>query len=115
MVLANYKCTCCITGLEQPELLIASHITLWSKYESNRLNPANGLCLNALHDRAFECGLITVSADNYCILVSSIIKKKRTESIKQHFLQYEGKKIILPQKFLPAQDFLRIHNNHFKI
>lgn len=115
MVLANYKSTCCITGIRQPSLLIASHITLWSKYENNRLNPANGLCLNALHDRAFESGLITVSAENYTIQVSSLLKKEKAKQIRNYFLQYEGKKIIMPQKFLPAQDFLKIHNHHFKV
>lgn len=114
MVLANYQGTCCITGLQQTDLLIASHITLWSKYENNRLNPANGLCLNALHDKAFESGLITVSAEDYTIKISSLLKKRKEIEIENYFLKYEGKKIILPRKFLPAQDFLYIHNKHFK-
>jgi len=115
MVLANYQSTCCITGLKQSALLIASHITLWSKYENNRLNPANGLCLNALHDKAFEYGLITIAAKDYTVHVSSLLKKGQDKTIEKYFLQYEGKKIIMPQKFLPAHDFLEIHNNHFKI
>jgi putative restriction endonuclease len=114
MVLTNYKATCCITGLQEPQLLIASHITLWSKYENNRLNPANGLCLNSLHDKAFEIGLITISAEDYTILVSSILKKAKNDTVNRYFSLYEGKRIILPQKFLPAQDFLKIHNDQFK-
>jgi len=115
MVLANYNATCCITGLKQPELLIASHITLWSKYETNRLNPANGLCLNALHDKAFEAGLITINPDDYTVIISSKIKKDKTDPvIKNYFLKYEGNKILMPKKFLPDPEFLRIHNNHFK-
>lgn len=113
MVLANYKATCCITGLQKPELLIASHITLWSKYENNRLNPANGVCLNALHDKAFESGLITISAEDFTIRVSSALKKAKTNTIKNYFLQYDGQKIIMPRKFMPGRDFLKIHNSHF--
>jgi len=47
-VLAAYNFQCCITGLEIPELLNASHIIPWSKDEENRVNPRNGLCLNAI-------------------------------------------------------------------
>jgi HNH endonuclease len=59
-VLASYDQCCCITGLDVPSLLNASHIVPWRVDEDNRTNPSNGLCLNALHDRAFDSGLITV-------------------------------------------------------
>ncbi|MBN8570700.1 MAG: HNH endonuclease, partial [Ignavibacteria bacterium] len=52
-ILSTYYNTCCITGIKLPQLLVASHITPWSVDEKNRLNPHNGLCLNALHDKAF--------------------------------------------------------------
>lgn len=64
------------------ELLIASHIIPWGKDEKNRLNPMNGLLLNALHDKAFENGLITI-AEDYTIKISSSCKKKNIpKSIK---------------------------------
>ena len=47
IILATYNNTCCISGINNPDLLIASHIAAWSKDEKNRLNPMNGLCLNA--------------------------------------------------------------------
>ena len=53
-VLSANNFTCCITGIDMPELLIASHIMPWSMAAKNRLNPRNGLCLNALHDKAFD-------------------------------------------------------------
>jgi len=62
-ILAAYDFTCCITGLKQPELLIASHIRPWGLDEKNRLNPRNGLALNSLHDKAFEEGLMTITPD----------------------------------------------------
>src|SRR5579864_2361555 len=62
-VLAAYGGRCCITGLSIPELLNASHIVPWSVDVKNRTNPQNGLCLNAFHDRAFDCGLLTVTPD----------------------------------------------------
>jgi len=115
IILATYNNSCCITGIANTELLIASHIVAWSKDEKNRLNPMNGLCLNALHDKAFDCGLITISADDYSIKISSKLKKKKVpESIEQNFLQLDGNQIILPDKFLPSKEFLKIHNDFFK-
>ncbi len=114
VVLATYNNSCCITGINNPELLIASHIVPWSKDEKNRLNPMNGLCLNALHDKAFDSGLITISADDYTIRISSKLKKKNApQSIEQNFLNMEGKVIHLPDKFLPAKELLKVHNNNF--
>ena len=43
IILAAYNNRCCITGISNPELLIASHIIPWSKDEKNRMNPMKGL------------------------------------------------------------------------
>lgn len=115
LVLANYDSTCCITGIRQPELLIASHITSWGKFENNRLNPRNGLCLNALHDKAFDAGLLTVSAADYTIKISSsLLKQKDDKGVQSYFQQYHGKKITIPKKFPPSTEFLELHNKSFK-
>jgi putative restriction endonuclease len=115
VVMATYNNTCCITGINNSELLIASHIVPWSKDEKNRLNPMNGLCLNALHDKAFDAGLITISAEDYTIKLSSKFKKKDAAfSIQQNFISVENKAINLPDKFLPSRDLLKLHNDFFK-
>jgi putative restriction endonuclease len=114
LILATYNNKCCITGIDNTDLLIASHIVPWSKDEKNRLNPMNGLCLNALHDRAFDKGLITISAEDYSIKISPKLKKKNiVESIGWNFLKLEGKKINLPHKFLPSIKQLKLHNIFF--
>ncbi len=110
MILATYNNRCCITGIARPELLVASHIAEWSKDEKNRLNPMNGLALNALHDKAFETGLITIDADSYKIRISPLLKKNSPLSVKNNFEDYEGKEIFLPDKFLPGKEFLKLHN-----
>lgn len=53
-VLSAYNFRCCVTGLSVRSLLVASHIIPWAVDPKNRLNPRKGLCLNALHDRAFD-------------------------------------------------------------
>ena len=111
-VLAAYDCRCCITGLAVPELLTASHIVPWSIDTKNRTNPRNGLSLNAVHDRAFDSGLVTVTPD-YRIVVSGALKRslKAEDSLSRTLLlDYEGLSIKLSERFVPSEEFLRYHN-----
>jgi|SRR5690625_2894805 len=111
-VLSSYKETCCISGLNYSKFLIASHIKPWSEDKENRLNPRNGLCLSMLYDRAFDLGFITIAPD-YKVKVSELLKKKATDSYsKRNLHQVESRKIALPEKFLPAKEFLEYHNNN---
>jgi putative restriction endonuclease len=111
MILSSYNERCCLTGLSIPELLVASHIKPWAIDEKNRTNPQNGLCLNALHDKAFDRGLISLSND-YHIIVSKKVKKINNEPEKQLLLNFEDKKITLPKRFLPNKKFLAFHRNN---
>jgi putative restriction endonuclease len=56
---------CAVTGLDQPELLRASHMKPWADCASDaeRLDPFNGLLLAVHWDAAFDCGLVTFSDD----------------------------------------------------
>lgn len=111
-ILASYNSTCCITGIQQSELLVAGHIKPWSQDEQNRLNPRNGIAINALHDKAFENGLITITPD-YKIKISNVLLKgKKSDSLEKYFFQYENKDIFLPSKFLPDIEFLKYHNEN---
>ncbi|EOZ96157.1 hypothetical protein A33Q_2750 [Indibacter alkaliphilus LW1] len=108
-ILASYKNTCCITGINIPGLLVAGHIVPWSVDEKNRMNPRNGLCLNYLHDKAYELGLITIDT-NYNILISSkIMEDEKNESNLKFFNQHQNKKILLPGRYLPDKSFLNHH------
>lgn len=114
MVLTNFNNKCCITGITQSELIVASHILPWSKDKGNRLNPKNGLALNYLHDKAFDCGLLTVTEDLKIKISSKFYQSKDVLSIQQNFINYDGKLLIEPQKFFPDVEFLKIHNDSFK-
>ena len=110
-VLAAYDLRCCISGLAVPELLNASHIAPWAADKENRVNPRNGLCLNALLDRAFDRGLLTVLPD-LRVKVSAVLKNKEAEETTQDLLLcYEGASVRLPRRFEPAPDLLRYHNS----
>lgn len=110
MILASYNNKCCITGLSNKELLVAAHIRPWGMDEKNRMNPQNGLSLNALHDRAYEAGLITI-LPNFKIKISPLLKKGKNKSVQVYFTKYENKSIDLPSRFLPDKEFLEYHND----
>jgi len=110
-ILASYDGKCCMSGVTTPELLIASHIVPWSSDVKNRLNPRNGLCLSAIHDKAFDRGLITVTPD-FSIRVSEKIKEEGQRTKLGKMLSgLEGEKIVAPKRFLPAPEFLQWHND----
>lgn len=112
-VLVGYQSTCCISGLQEERLLIASHIVPWSEDAHNRLNPQNGLCLSALHDRAYDQGLITVLPD-FTVQVSPRLKAKTADAFLQDALvRFDGQRIRMPERFAPAPQFLAWHATHF--
>lgn len=112
-VLVGYNSTCCISGLQNESLLIASHIVPWSEDTHNRLNPQNGLCLSALHDRAYDQGLITVLSD-YTVRVSPKLKAKTADAFLQDaLLRFDKAPIRMPSRLAPAPEFLTWHAAHF--
>ncbi|MDP1593292.1 MAG: DNA cytosine methyltransferase [Gallionella sp.] len=113
-VLSSYRGRCCISGLSDSRLLMASHIVPWSNDKANRLNPSNGLCLSAIHDKAFDRGLITIS-DGYEVMLSEQLKRSDDAFVAQIFLPLEGRRIELPEKFIPNIAFLTRHRNEIFI
>lgn len=112
-VLASYNATCCISGLQHEKLVIASHIVPWSMDTKNRLNPQNGLCLSALHDKAYDQGLITVMPD-FTVRISARLKAlKEDPFMADALLRFDGNAITLPDRFRPAPDFLAFHARAF--
>ena len=112
-VLMSYGNACCITGLKNRELLVASHIKPWSvsDVKTERTNPSNGLCLNAMHDKAFDRGFITIDK-NYRIVNSRFIEDAvMDDKTREWFSYYNGQKIILPDKFMPGKQFIEYHND----
>ena len=111
-ILSSYNVKCCITGLAIPDFLVASHIIPWSKNKENRVNPHNGLCLNSIHDKAFDKGFITVTTDFKIKISNYFCDYSNDKSVNDFFLKYDNKSIIKPQRFLPSKDFLDYHNQN---
>lgn len=114
-ILSSYNLKCCITGLSIPDFLVASHIKPWSKDKDNRTNPHNGICLNSIHDKAFDRGFITVTPD-FKILVSNYFDDYSNDNaVNDFFKKYQNQPIILPDRFLPSKEFLDYHLNEIFI
>lgn len=107
---ANYECRCCLSEVCTPQLLIASHIVPWSKDETKRVDPKNGILLNAYLDKAFDKGIITIEADDFTVCISD---KLKDESALDYLNQYRGKQILLPRnkKVWPEKENLQYHND----
>lgn len=109
MVLANYQNICCVTGLNVPAVLRASHIVAWSDDKANRMNPENGLCLSATYDAAFDQHLISFD-ENYKMVLSKAIRDYFTNAIaREYFEKFENKSLLMPTQFAPSQTFLEKH------
>lgn len=107
-VLSSYGGRCCMSGVSEPRLLVASHIVPWKNDKHNRLNPSNGLCLSAIHDRAFDKGLITLS-DDFKVIISDELKRRDELFMKTVFLPLDGQVITMPERFMPNKNFVARH------
>lgn len=91
---------CPLTGIDQPELLRASHIKAWAACESDRerLDVHNGLLLAAHLDAAFDTHLISFSDDGG-LLVSPRMS--------------ENARIALRLDEIPILDLLRARHREY--
>lgn len=94
-VLANFNGRCGVTGLPVPDLLRASHIIPWSVAEARRLDPTNGLALNALHDAAFDRGLISFDEDLRMVVGRGLKDVYSASVVADMFGRHEGESLRL--------------------
>lgn len=109
IVMANYSGRCAISGIDISDFLVASHIVPWSKNETERLNPENGICLSSLYDKAYDKGYIGIN-ERYEVVLSTTLKMKEKKAYYEPWFDcLSDMKINLPQKYLPAKSFLQYH------
>ena len=88
---------------------MASHIKPWAASDSReKVSPDNGLLLNALHDRAFDQGLMTID-EHMCIRVSSTVP--RDVSYNDWLWSFDKREMRLPTRMRPRRDFIEYHND----
>lgn len=111
IVLANYDEKCGLTGIDIPELLVASHIIPWKDDKENRLNPENGICLSSLYDKAFDQGLISFDNESTVLFSDRLEKNAGKDYYNKYFVTVKGKKLNIPRKYHPNSSFLEWHRD----
>jgi hypothetical protein len=72
---------CALTGVDVPEVLVASHAKSWADSSNEeRLDQYNGLLLAGTVDKLFDAGLISF-ADDGCLLTSSALDASQLRSM----------------------------------
>lgn len=109
-LLAAYDERCAVTELDEPALIVASHIIPWATDAARRADPTNGLLLNALFDRAFDAGLITFD-EGLRLRCAKALRREPVAS-RRFLLEYEGKPLRKPERTPPDLAALAWHRVH---
>lgn len=104
-VKTNYGYRCAITDITTKEFLIASHIVPWSKDQTIRLDPSNGICLSLLVDRAFEKGYLLIEDDHTIRIDWDRIGDDH--ALRSWLEPYEGRTLNAPAEGGPKLEYLQ--------
>ena len=100
---------CPITQIDEPKLLIASHIKPWiHSDDKERLNPYNGFLLSPLYDKLFDkgIGLITFTPEK------KILISKRLSSDNRARLRVNNGDYIPDLPINGREEFLEYHRKY---
>jgi len=111
-VLTSYDHRCAISGLAVPELLNASHIIPWSVSIERRADPRNGICLNALYDRAFDRGLITFDEELRVVVSERLRIADPPPLHRDALLVIHGQTLRSPYRFAPDAEAIAHHREY---
>ena len=101
-LITKYKNKCCLCGVDDESLLIASHIKPWAKSDDHeKLDVNNGLLLCPSHDRLFDRGYISFD-DSGVIIVS----KQLSSNSKMFMNVHDGMKITVSDD---NREYIRYH------
>ncbi len=98
-------------GLPLPPLLRASHIIPWAAREETRLDPHNGLCLNALHDAAFDRGLMTLDKHHRVVYAKSLWHDDHSREAAAMLKAFEGVACRDASRYAVSETYLDYHRN----
>lgn len=108
-VLSNFEGKCCVSGISETELVVASHIIPWSHKIETRLDPANGLLLFSSYDKLFDQGYITFN-NNLKIIITSKTPNFSNE-LQVLLKSVENRNAISPKKYPIKSEYLEYHRD----
>lgn len=107
--LALWNNRCAVLGVEQPKILIASHIKPWRVSDSQeRTDPKNALILSPLYDKLFDLGMISFKPSDGKITLSKQLNDNEYDRLglddtkhlcmipngTEHYLSYHNKYVF---------------------
>jgi hypothetical protein len=109
-VRSNFQSKCCFPGCDVDEgvLLECAHIEPWAEGSKSRGSLSNGLCLCALHHKAFDAGLFVLT-DDYRIH-PNLTHISAGSWAERHLAPYATHRIRLG-KVKPAIEHIRVHRH----
>ena len=110
LVLSNFQSKCCLSGISEEGLLVASHIIPWSRDKSKRGDPGNGLCLFVEFDKYFDKGMISIS-DDFSVIVSNRCSSF-SRPLRDRLAALEGRKMASPSVTPINPAFLQYHREN---
>lgn len=108
-VMSAYNFRCCISGVNAPQLVDACHIVDWAEDINNRTNPKNGICLNSFFHKAYDKFLLAITPDGLIVVSEKLFQSATEWSFYNYLKEINGRKILLPDKFIPERDFFAAH------
>ena len=106
-LLIKFNKKCAVTGIDEEEILLASHILPWKDADNfQRLDIENGILLNPFYDKLFDKFFISFS-DNGKIVLS---EKLKTSKKLMQFIDIEASINITEG----MKKYLRVHRKNLK-
>ena len=109
----NFEGRCCISGMLDRKLLVASHIVPWAEDRTIRLDPGNALLLYAEYDKLFDQYYFTVEDDLRIRVVSWY--KECGKPVRDTLGRIDG--LIIRDGILKKinRDYLKRHRQKFAL
>jgi hypothetical protein len=109
-VMENFGFACALSGITEPEILVASHIIPWSVRKDTRLDPKNGILLYSGFDSLFDKGFISFD-DKLRVIITPLIDACSSD-LQILLKTIEGKCLSKPQFHPINPDYLLWHQNN---
>ncbi len=111
-VLEKFNGQCCLSGIYEQELLVASHIVPWAADEKSRLDPNNGLCLFVSYDKLFDKGYFTVDDEGRVVIPDDVSRLSR--GVQELLYGINRRKIAFSNGEIP-RDYLAYHRTEIYV
>lgn len=104
---------CCVTGINEPRLLVASHIKPWCECTPlEKTDVHNALCLNRLHDGLFDRFMMTIDDGGHIIYAPNLEDAIGEDFYESSVAKYD--RIRVNARNRPLPEYILHHNRMFE-